>query len=281
MKTQVLDKKNNSSEILVKTLSTINNLKNDKEKKDQVKVFEDQLITIGKPSISLLDEILQDEKNKNHESLAYVLENIVNSKAINLFINALEDVDFGDIAEQLLVKIGIKCIPSIIKKIEYRIEHSVKKGRTELMNWALLTIGRIRCNESINFLNNLLDDYMSKIPNESFDVSKYDWKYRNVDFFFILESMVRQQDEKAIPHLKKAKDFFPKNYVDHIACQIAIVRIKKRRVEGFLPLEIDDISMPSGLLMNILSGGETEYHDTFDEDYGEYMEEIKEDSLTV
>lgn len=34
-----------------------------------------------------------------------------------------------------------------------------------------------------NFLNNLLDDYITEMPEETFDPTKRDWKYRNVDFF--------------------------------------------------------------------------------------------------
>lgn len=98
----------------------------------------------------------------------------------------------------------------------------------------------------------------------------------NVDFFFILESLVRQQDDRAIPHLQNARNSFPKNYVDHIVCQIAIGRIKKRRPdEGFLPLEVMDMAMPPDALMNLLSGGKHEYKDTFNEDYGEYFEDEK------
>lgn len=114
---------------------------------------------------------------------------------------------------------------------------------------------------------------MSELPDEGFDTTERDWKYRNVDFFHLLDCMVSQQDKMAIPHIKKARDFFPKNYVDYKICQIAIGRIKNGRVEGYLPMEALEITLPSGAIMDALSGGELGWKDTtFDEDYGEYFE---------
>jgi len=86
---------------------------------------------------------------------------------------------------------------------------------------------------------------MSKMPNKPFDPTEYDWKYRNVDFFHLLDCMVRQQNKSAIPHIRKARDFFPENYTDYIICQTAIDRIKtKSPDEGYLPLEALDIAFP-------------------------------------
>lgn len=229
---------------------------------------------IREPEILLLLKILKDKKNKNWQNAANILGDIREKRAIALLADALEETELGESAEQALIKIGPICIPEVIKKFEYRIANQVKhgSGNDRLTNSMLSTIGGIRCDESITFLNKLLDDYMSKIPHEVFDPSKRDWKYVNVDFFFILESFVRQQDKRAIPHLQKARDFFPKNYVDYIVCQIAIGRIKKGRVEGFLPLEAMDIAIPSGALMNPFSEKKIGYKDTFEEDYGEYFE---------
>jgi hypothetical protein len=99
----------------------------------------------------------------------------------------------------------------------------------------------------------------------------------NVDFFHILEAMVRQQNTNSIPHIRKARDFFPDEYVDYKICQIAMGRIKKGHTDGFLPLEYLDIAMPTGAIMNMLSGGEMGYEDTFEENYGEYFEDDDED----
>jgi len=84
-------------------------------------------------------------------------------------------------------------LPEAIKKVEYRIAHPVKEkgGFTTLTMHPLSTIGEIRCDESIKFLNKLLDDYMSEMPDEAFDPTKCNWKYRNVDFFHLLDCMVK------------------------------------------------------------------------------------------
>ena len=156
--------------------------------------------------------------------------------------------------------------------VENRIANPIKDA-SNLTGSALLNIGEIQCGESIEFLNTLLDEYMSEMPDETFDPGKHDWKYRNVDFFHILESMVRQQDTSAIPHIRKTRDFFPDDFVDYKICQIAMGRIKKGHVDGFLPLEYLDIALPSGAIMNMLSGGELGYEDTFEENYGEYFED--------
>jgi hypothetical protein len=112
---------------------------------------------------------------------------------------------------------------------------------------------------------------MSEIPDDPFDPTKLDWKYRNIDLFHLLDCMVRQQDKSAIPHIKKARDHFPEEYTDYLICQIAIGRIKKGKVEGYLPMEALEIAMPSGAIMDALSGGEFGWKDTFEEDYGEYF----------
>ena len=161
------------------------------------------------------------------------------------WVNILEEPELGENAKEELIKIGSICIPKVIKKIEYRIKHPIKKGVSiDLITaYALSTIGEIRCEKSIQFLNNLLDGYMSEMPSESFDPTKRDWKYRNVDFFHLLDCMVKQQDKKAISHIEKARDFFPENYTDYMICQTAIDRIKnKMSDEGYLPLEALDIA---------------------------------------
>lgn len=168
-------------------------------------------------------------------------------KTILRLINILEEPELGENAVEELKKFGPICIPEVIKRVEYRIKHPIKKGvGIDLITaYSLTTIGEIRCDESINFLNNLLDNYMSEIPHESFDPTKRDWKYRNVDFFHLLDCMVKQQNKRAIPHIRKARDFFPENYTDYIICQIAIDRIKtKTPDEGYLPLEALDMSLP-------------------------------------
>ncbi len=180
-----------------------------------------------------IQKTIRDLNNIDKMEYSWNLGDIGDKRAIIPLIDALEETWLGESAENALIRIGPACIPEVIKKVEYRIENPIKQGIDHLTGSALCTIGGIRCDESIEFLNNLLDDYMSEMPDEAFDPSKRDWKYVNVDFFYILESMVRQQDKRAIPHIQKARDFFPENYVDHKVCQIAIGRIKKGHVEGF------------------------------------------------
>lgn len=266
---------------LIRDLKKYDNMEYSWEEEEQLKKIRDKLVSIGEPAVPLLLETLKDKQDKSWQSAAHILGEIGDKRAIMSLIDALEEPWLGESAEKALVKIGPACIPEVIKKIEYRIANPVREGigLDHLTGSALCTIGGIRCDESIEFLNHLLDDYMSEMPDESFDPSKRDWKYRNVDFFFILESMVRQQDKTAIPHLIKARDFFPEEYVDHKVCQIAIGRIKKGHVEGFLPLEVLDIAMPMGALMNLFSGGKIGYEDKFDEMYGEYFED--DDDLEI
>ena len=162
-------------------------------------------------------------------------------------VNTLEEPELSENAIEELKKIGPVCVPEVIKKIEYRIKHPIKKGvGIGLVTLdALSTIGEIKCDGSIKFLNVLLDDYISEMPDKPFDPTEYDWKYRNIDFFHLLNCMVKQQDKRAIPHIRKARDFFPENYTDYVICQIAIDRIKtKSPEEGYLPLEALDIAFP-------------------------------------
>jgi hypothetical protein len=114
------------------------------------------------------------------------------------------------------------------------------------------------------------------MPDETFDPTTHEWKYKHIGFFHLLDSMVRQQDTSAIPHIRKARDCFPKEYTDYIICQIAIGRLKKGKVEGYLPMEAMEIAMPSGMIMDVLSGGEYDWKDPFDEEYGEYFDNDEE-----
>lgn len=212
---------------------------------------------------------------KRKVDLEEELGEISGEKTIPYLVDFLEDINLGEYAKEVLKKFGPVCVSEVIKKIEYRIAHPIKEGGSlEMITMpALSTVGEIKCEESIRFLNEFLDDYLLEMPDGSFDPTKRNWKYRNVDFFHILDCMVKQQDKRAIPYIKKARDRFPENYTDHIVCQIAIGRIKKGRVEGCLPMEALEISMPSGMLMDFFSGGKLGWKDTFNEKYGEYFEE--------
>ncbi len=264
---------------LIKELKKYDGTKYSTKGKEELREIRDKLISIGKPAVSQLIEVLNRYRDQSSSHAANALGKIGDKRAIIPLVEMLEEPELGEDAKEALKKFGSVCIPEVIKKVEYRIAHPIKKGiKTDRITaHALSTIGEIRCNESIKFLNKLLDDYMSEMPEECFDPTKHDWKYRNVDFFHLLDCMVKQQDKRAIPHIRKARDFFPKNYTDYIICQIAIGRIKKGEVEGYLPMEALEIALPSGAIMDALSGGKFGWKDTFDEDYGEYFEDDDED----
>jgi hypothetical protein len=77
--------------------------------------------------------------------------------------------------------------------------------------------------------------------------------------------LVRQQDDRAIPVIEKARGRFPPNYVDHIVCRIAIGRIRKKRLEGYLPMEALEIQLPSDRIMSALLHEKPSERDTLQE----------------
>ncbi len=278
-KSKIEDKTEKASEKdiekLIEDLSKYDNMKYSPEQKEQLLKIMNKIISIGEPAVLPMIKILEDQNDPCWESAAFIAGELHDERAIMPLINAIENHDLKITANEILVKFGPIVVPEVIRRVENRIANPIKEGigANNMTGSALLTIGEIQCDESVEFLNKLLDEYMTEMPDEVFDPGKHDWKYRNVDFFHILESMVRQQDKRAIPHIRKARDFFPDIYVDYKICQIAMGRIKKGHVDGFLPLEYLDIAMPSGAIMNMLSGGKMGYEDTFEEEYGEYFED--------
>lgn len=243
--------------------------------KARAKIME-TLVAIGKPAVPALIAVLNDhDARENRAFAADVLGEIEDQSAIEPLADTLENPNIGEKAYKALKKFGPVCIPEVIKRVEYRIAHPIKtESSPSLITFnALMLIGEIQSEQSSNFLNNLLDDYISEMPRQAFDPGQHEWKYRNVDFFHLLDCMVKQQNSSAIPHIRKARECFPKHYTDYIICQIAIGRIRKGTTEGFLPGEALEISMPSGMILDTLSGGEFQWEDTFDEMYGEYLDE--------
>lgn len=239
----------------------------------------EKLISIGKLAVPSLIELLQNHDTWMSSAFAAdVLGEIGDTRAINPLADALEDFELGEHAYRALKKFGSVCISEVIKRIEYRIAHPIETGSSLdlVTSHALKVLGDIQCEQSSDFLNNLLDDYILEMPDETFDPTTREWKYRNVDLFHLLDCMVRQQNISAIPHIKRARDCFPKEYTDYIICQIAIGRLKKGKVEGYLPMEAMEIAMPSGMIMDVLSGGQYDWKDRFDEEYGEYFDNDEE-----
>jgi hypothetical protein len=237
------------------------------------------LISIGSPAVPSLIELLQNHDTWMSSAFAAdVLGEIGDTRAIKPLADALEDFELGENAYRALKKFGSACISDVIQRIEYRIAHPIETGSSldMITSHALKVLGDIHCDQSSHFLNNLLDDYISEMPDETFDPTTFEWKYRNIDFFHLLDCMVKQQNISAIPHIRKARDCFPKEYTDFIICQIAIGRLKKGTVEGYLPMEAMEIAMPSGMIMDVLSDGQYDWKDRFDEEYGEYFDEDEE-----
>jgi hypothetical protein len=237
------------------------------------------LIAIGKPAVPSLIELLQNHDTWMSSTFAAgVLGEIGDTRAIEPLADALEDLELGEDAYNALKKFGSACVSDVIKRIEYRIAHPIETGASLdlITSHAFKVLGDIHCDQSSQFLNSVLDDYISEMPDETFDPTTRKWKYRNVDFFHLLDCMVRQQNKSAIPHIRKARDCFPKQYTDYIICQIAIGRLKKGEVEGYLPMEAMEIAMPSGMIMDKLSGGQYSWNDRFDEEYGKYFGEDEE-----
>ncbi|MCD6334304.1 MAG: hypothetical protein DRP97_04010 [Candidatus Latescibacterota bacterium] len=260
---------------LVEELKKYDGMSDSTKLKGKRKKIRDKLVSIGGPAVPALIQTLNRRKWQSSWLAASALGEIGDERAIGPLADVLEDPELGENAKNALKAFGPSCIPEVIERIEYRIRNPITEGTgiDHITAYALSVLGEIKCEESITFLNKLLDEYMTEIPDESFDPTKRDWKYRNVDFFKLLDCMVKQQDKRAIPHIRKARDFFPEEYVDHKICQIAMGRIKKGRVEGYLPMEALEISIPSGAIMNALSGGELGWEDTFEEQYGEYFED--------
>lgn len=238
------------------------------------------LIGIGKPAAPFLIELLNNYDSwMSGAFAAETLGKIGDQRAIEPLADALEDSRRGEDAQEALKQFGSMCIKAVIQRIEHRIANPIsdETSTADLTSNALNVLGAIHCEQASAFLNRLLDDYITAMPDESFNPTTHEWKYRNVDFFHLLDCMVRQQDPSAIPHIKKARDCFPKAYTDYKVCQIAIGRIKAGKVEGYLPMEALEIAMPSGMIMDALSGGKEDWKDPFDDLYGEYFDEDEEE----
>jgi hypothetical protein len=222
------------------------------ERRAELEQVKAELVSIGEPAVPQLLETLGQTDSWSSYFAADALGEICDERAIIPLVDTLEEPELGERAKEALKKFGPVCIPEVIRKVEQRIAQPVEEERAfiSMTAHALSTVGEIRCEESIQFLNNLLDDYMSELPEGPFDPTKRDWKYRNVDFFHLLDCMVRQQDKRAIPHIQRARDFFPEETTDYLICQIAIGRIRKGRVEGYLPMEALEIAYPTGAILD-------------------------------
>ncbi len=266
-------------EQLIKELQTYDSSPFDRhsqaKQEKKLQKIERELVAFGEGAIPSLIEVLHHQKQPSFAHATSALALIQDERAIKPLVMYLENTNFGEDCKNALVAIGPACVPEVIKKVEFRIAHpvEVEDGFISKTNYPLSTIGEIRCDQSAAFLNNLLDKYMKEMPTEAFDPTQYEWPYRNVDLFHLLDCMVRQQNESSIPHIKKAQQYFPREYTEYLICQIAMGRIKKKKVEGYLPLEALEITMPSSAIMDMFLGREKDRSNDFMDEYGEYFEE--------
>ncbi|KXA93891.1 hypothetical protein AKJ65_05805 [candidate division MSBL1 archaeon SCGC-AAA259E19] len=203
-------------EKLIKGLKKHDDKRYSRELMEELNEVKDEIIPFGEKAVSYLVELVNSDGGWSRLFAAKALGNIGDERAIPLLVNLLEDEELGDPAMDALVEFGPTCIPKVIEKVKQMIARprEEKHGVVTPTMYPLLTIGKIKCDKSVEFLNKLLDDYMSEIPDEPFDMGKKDWKYANVNFFHILDAMVAQQNERAISHIEEARNFFPEPYVD-------------------------------------------------------------------
>jgi hypothetical protein len=247
-------------------------------KDDELQKLQQEVKSIGQSAVPYLIDVMTNNRSQTStiSFAAEALRIIHDERAIQPLIKTLSSNRIGDLAIKPLKAFGPRCVPFVIEEIQQHL-HNPGKDTDYFFIYALGLIGEIQCEESINFLNNLLDDYTSKMPDEPFDIDTYEWEYQEIDIFHLLDCMVRQQNKKAIPYIKKLQDRFPKEYVDHIICQIAIGRIKKGRVEGYLPIEAMELNIPTNAIMNAFMGINSDYEDDFEKTYGEYLQDTDED----
>lgn len=255
--------------MVIKIKELIDGLKKYDEKKKspneaapELNKIKEKLITVGKSAVPHIIKILRDNGRLSPFYAIEVLGRLRDKRAIEPLVDVLEDMELGEAAIDALINYGSEVIPEVIekviRKVKYRLAHPIKrKYHNELTSHPLSLICKIKCEESIQFLIELLDDFnvhMKKleIGPEGFNSSQTDWKYRNLNLFHLIDCMVRQQDKRAIPHIIKMRDTFPSHYVDHILCQKAINRINKGKIKGYLPMEALELAMPSDLVIETL-----------------------------
>lgn len=256
MKKSTKQESNEEIKRLIKKLKKIDDKNYSKELAEELREIKNKLISAGESAVPPLIELLNNEGSRSRKPAVEALGEIGDERAIPPLTDVLEDEELGGDAMEALLEFGPTCIPKVIEKVKHRITHPITENRnpTMLTMYPLFTIGKVKCEESVEFLNNLLDDYISETPDKPFDPRKKDWKYVNVDFFHILDAMVSQQDERAIPHIKKAKEFFPERYIDYKICQKAIDRIKKKDPESAFAYESVEMAVPADTIMKELGG---------------------------
>lgn len=249
------------------------------EKKSPLAKVKARLTALASEAFPALIESLTSHQYPLSHHATQILGDIGDQRAIPHLVDALTKEGLDDFAGPALKKFGPLAVPQIICLIQRAITPAPGSNTPPriYLTQALITLGDIRCEESVEFLNRLLDDYMKEIPPEIFDPAKHEWRFQNVDFFLILDAMVKQQDERAISHIRKTQAFFSEPFTEHKVCHIAVGRIKKKKPEGYLPLEALDITIPASRIMSAFLGKEEPEGDFLEDNYGEFLHDDEEE----
>jgi len=145
---------------LIKELTKYDDLEYSIEREEALNKIRDKLVSIGKPAVPQLIERLNRHDAISCWYAVDALGKIGDNRAMKPLVDVLEDREIGEKAKEALKNFGPACIQEVIKKVRYRIAHPIKKGfgRDRITAPGLSTIGEIRCDKSIKFLNELLDD---------------------------------------------------------------------------------------------------------------------------
>ncbi|MHB1439393.1 MAG: hypothetical protein ACYCSO_00755 [Cuniculiplasma sp.] len=241
---------------------------------ERTRQLQSVICILGKRSMEPILKMLHDKRDVARTYVPWIIAEIDPSTAGKILMPLISDKDLIDDISGALHGINVPVLPQLIKMFNKKLKVDTTGKDVLSANNIFLSIGKVRCDESLEFMNSVLDEYINEMPKEEFDTSEMDWKFKNLDFFYVLEAFVRQQDERSIDRLKKVRDIFPPEYMDHLACQIAIGRIiKKKPDDGFLPLEVMDIMIPSWKISDVLFGNKSSMSvdDWFEREYGEYF----------
>ncbi|MHB8360327.1 MAG: hypothetical protein ACYDAO_10075 [Thermoplasmataceae archaeon] len=241
---------------------------------ERTRELQKKICILGKRSRDPILKILYDKKDVARRYMPWIIAEIEPATAGEILMPLINDKDLIDDICGALHGINVPVVPQLIKMFNKKLKMNSSGKNALTANNIFLSIGKVQSDESLEFMNSVLDEYTTEMPKEEFDPSELDWKFKNLDFFYILEAFVRQQDERSIDRLKKVRDMFPPEYTDHLSCQIAIGRIiKKKPDDGFLPLEVMDIMIPPWKISDMLFENESSMsvEDWFEREYGEYF----------
>lgn len=247
---------------------------NTEESREEAEELAARIIVFQEDAAELAMDLVRDESNPSFILGCFILSGVGGDESVRKLVALLDNENHSTEIGQLIVdNIGKASIPYLLARIKgfSDMTFEERKPFQHTIESVLLCIGSVRSSESVAYLTELLDDYISNLPEGPFDPYKHKWKYSFFDLFHILEALVRQQSRKAIKSIQRARDRFPIEYVDHRICQVALGRIMLRKPEGFIPLEAMEMAFPMDQLFRAMEGVKSRRKDKFMENYGEYF----------